>query len=382
MDAIDRKLLDALQAGIPLVERPYRALGEPLAISEREAIDRVSRLRADGLVRNIGAIFDTARLGYRSCLVGARLSEQTVDAAAAAINAHPGVSHNYLRSCSFSSSSLADLCRPYNLWFTVAIAPDSRLGLEATVATLARVAGAEGARVFPALKVFKIGVRLDMEGDAGAARKENGIFSSGNGASTDFLAPSECEIVRALQAELPLVEEPFREAARRCGLGVEETLGHARDLLSRGIMRRFAAVLNHKKAGYTANVMVGWSVDDDRIEEAGARMAQFRAVSHCYRRPSYPDWPLTIFTMVHEKSRERSLEAVAAISRETGIEDYALLWTVREFKKVRLQYFSPDFEVWEEKALGGLLPKAPRGPRPDRAPSESAPSAAADRFVT
>jgi DNA-binding Lrp family transcriptional regulator len=352
IDAIDGNLLDAVQAGIPLVERPYRALGEGLGLTEGDVLERIARLKADSIIRNIGAIFDTSRLGYRSSLVGFRLREECVDEAAVLVNAHPGVSHNYLRSFAFSNDYRPAAYCPYNMWFTLAVAPESQLGLETSMAILARDTGAEAARLFPALRVFKIGVRLDMDAEAAGARKEEGNFFTGNGgAAGNGLRPTERRIVQILQHDLALIEKPFCEIARQCGLDVETLLAGARELLQRKIMRRFAAILNHRKAGYTGNVMAAWPVSEEKVEAIGLQMAQFRAVSHCYQRPAYPEWPFTLFTMVHQKSREACEETVAAISRETGIGDYAMLWTTREFKKVRLKYFTEDYAAWEEKAV-------------------------------
>lgn len=348
MDILDRKLLDAVQTGIPLVERPYRVLGESVGIDEDDVLTRIARLKADGIIRNIGAIFDTTRLGYRSSLVGFRLREEYIDKAAAVINSHPGVSHNYLRRYTLPDAFGADACCPYNVWFTLAVAPESRLGLEASMAVLAQETGADAARLFPALRVFKIGVRLDMETDTAGVRKEEGDFFVGNGHSARGLDPDERRIVRVLQEDLPLIEEPFQEAAGQCGLSVDTMLTLAKELLGRRIMRRFAAILHHRKAGYTGNVMVAWPVPDEKVEAVGQQMAQFRAVSHCYQRPVFPEWPFSLFTMVHQKSREECEATVAAISRETGISQYAMLWTVREFKKVRLKYFTDDFATWEE----------------------------------
>lgn len=356
IDATDRKLLDAVQAGIPLVERPYGALGESLGLAERDVIERIARLKAEGFIRNIGAIFDTARLGYRSSLVGFRVREESVDEAAAVINGHPGVSHNYLRRYTLSDSSGVDSCCPYNIWFTLAVSPESRLGLETSLETLARETGADAARLFPALRVFKIGVRLDMEAEAAGMRKEEGRLFAGNGHSERGVDPDERRIVRVLQEDLPLIEEPFQEAAGQCGLSVDTMLALAKELLDRRIMRRFAAILHHRKAGYTGNVMAAWPVPAEQAETVGQQMAQFRAVSHCYQRPTFPEWPFSLYTMVHQKSREACEETVAAISRETGIGQYAMLWTVREFKKVRLKYFTGEDAVWEEQAGRRILP--------------------------
>lgn len=356
IDVSDRKLLDAVQAGIPLVDRPYRVLGESLELAERDVIERIARLKAEGFIRNIGAIFDTSRLGYRSSLIGFRVREESVDEAAAVINAHPGVSHNYLRRYTLSDPSGADSCCPYNIWFTLAVPPESRFGLEASVETLARNADADSARLFPALRVFKIGVRLDMDVDGTGVRKEEDRFFAGNGHVDCGVTPDERRIVRVLQEDLPLTPEPFREAAEQCGLDVGSMLSHARELLDRHVMRRFAAILHHRKAGYTGNVMAAWSVSEETVEMIGQQMAQFRAVSHCYQRPIFPEWPFSLYTMVHQKSREACEETVAAISRETGIDRYAMLWTVREFKKVRLKYFTEEEAVWEQKAATRILP--------------------------
>jgi DNA-binding Lrp family transcriptional regulator len=93
-----------------------------------------------------------------------------------------------------------------------------------------------------------------------------------------------------------------------------------------------------------------WAVPEARIEEIGTAIATFRAVSHCYQRPTYPDWPYSLFSMVHARSREECLALLDAIAAATGVAERAALWTVREFKKVRLRYFTPDYDAWERAA--------------------------------
>ena len=353
MDSTDRKLLDAMQAGIPLVERPYRVLGEGLGLSEQEVLCRIAALKNEGLIRNVSGIFDTRSLGYRSCLVGFGVGEERIDQAAALVSAHPGVSHNYLRACAFSRPNFSLAYCPFNLWFTLAVPSESRLGLEATASYLAREARADAVRLFPNRKVFKIGVRLKMDGDAASEPKEEKSSFSGHGASalTNRLEPFQHQVIQLLQEDLPLLREPFRGASEQYGFKVEEMLKCARELSDRGIMRRYAAVLNHRRAGYTGNIMAVWLVPEEKIDAAGLRAAEFRAVSHCYQRPAYPEWPFTLYTMIHERSREGCEQIVEAISGATGIDDYAKLWTAREFKKVRLRYFTKEFSSWEENAL-------------------------------
>ena len=148
-----RRLLDLLQRDFPLNAQPFAAIGERLGLPEEEVLARVRRLKGTErgrLIRQISAIFDTTALGYKSTLVAMQVPQGEVDRAAAAINRHPGVSHNYQRD------------HAWNLWFTLAVPPEE--DLEASAQALVREAGGYPYRLFPALRVFKIGVRLDMEG--------------------------------------------------------------------------------------------------------------------------------------------------------------------------------------------------------------------------
>src|SRR5438034_1288901 len=97
MDAADKRLCDLIQNEFPVVERPYAAIGERLGMGEGEVIDRVQRLRGERIIRQVSAIFDTRKLGYRSMLVAARAPAERADEAAEVISTHPGVTHNYER---------------------------------------------------------------------------------------------------------------------------------------------------------------------------------------------------------------------------------------------------------------------------------------------
>jgi DNA-binding Lrp family transcriptional regulator len=113
-------------------------------------------------------------------------------------------------------------------------------------------------------------------------------------------------------------------------------------------MRRFAAVLHHRKAGFSANAMGVWAAPESEIDRVGELMAAFREVSHCYRRPSYPDWPYNIFTMVHAKSQAECEKVLASIAGKTGIGNRSALYSTKEYKKVRVKYFTLDEAAWEE----------------------------------
>jgi DNA-binding Lrp family transcriptional regulator len=335
MDALDRRLLDRLQAGIPLLPRPFAAAAAALAVSEEDVVNRLVGLRAEGVLRQVSAIFDTRTLGYRSALVAATAARDRIEAAARAINAHPGVSHNYERDSD------------WNLWFTLAVPPDSRLGLEGTAARLADEAGCARHRLLPALRVFKIGVRLDMEDGVDGPRREATDLWAPAGDRPQALSETGRLAVRLLQEPFPLVAEPFAVLAMASGLSVDELLAEARGLERSGALRRVAALLHHRRAGFAANVMGVWAVPEARAEEVGQTIAGFRAVSHCYQRPTCPDWPYSLFSMVHGRSREECLEVLEAIALATGVEARAALWTLREFKKVRLRLFTPEYAEWE-----------------------------------
>ena len=115
----------------------------------------------------------------------------------------------------------------------------------------------------------------------------------------------------------------------------------------RGLLRRVAAILFHRRAGFSANGMGVWKVPEDRIEELGPRMASFRGISHCYERPTYEDWPYSVFTMAHGRSKEECDAVLDAIAENTGIHERATLYSSTEFKKVRLIYFTDEFKDWE-----------------------------------
>jgi DNA-binding Lrp family transcriptional regulator len=194
------------------------------------------------------------------------------------------------------------------------------------------------------VRVFKIGVKLDMTGEGEIPGDKWKIKKGGLAAG---VSESDKIMIRVLQQDLPLVGEPFDQWARQAGVSAAELLAAASDFLHRGVMRRFAAVLHHRQAGFAANAMGVWAVPLDEAETFGHTAAAFPAVSHCYLRKSYPDWPYTLFTMIHGTSRQKCETLMAEIAAATGIQDYAALYSTKEYKKMRLQYFTPEIEAWE-----------------------------------
>jgi len=330
--AMREELLYKMQNAFPLSERPFARIAEELGSDEAEILSQVKALKEEGIIRQTSAIFDTKRLGYRSSLVAFKVPEDRIEEAAAVINAHPGVSHNYLRNHDF------------NVWFTLAVPPESRLGLQGTVDRLKSLSGAEEAIVLPTLKMFKISVKLDT---TGKQEKKEKLRHKEHKAIK--MQARHYAAIRELQKDLPVVGEPFKEASERLGMSYDELFRIAEELKEAGVMRRFATILNHRKAGFTANAMSVWNVPEKKAEELGRRIAEFRAVSHCYLRPRYPDWPYNLFAMVHATDQDACDGIIREIADETGLNDYAKLYSTREFKKQRLVYFDPAFEEWERK---------------------------------
>jgi DNA-binding Lrp family transcriptional regulator len=340
LDDLDKRLLNLMQGSFPIAERPYQAVAAEAGITEDEALQRVQRLLDDRIIRQVTPIFDTRALGYSSMLVAAKVDPENPWRAANIINAHPGVSHNYLRNHEF------------NIWFTIATEPDSPLGLEKTLEVLGELAGAESIRQLPTLKLFKI--RMDLEMEGGTEQLAAPVGEAVEPAETERQPYDEFDmaVIRATQGDMPVVPEPYAPAAALLGVSVQELLDHLHAMQERRLLRRVAAILYHRRAGFSANGMGVWKVPDERIAELGPRMAAFRGISHCYQRPTYEDWPYSIFTMAHGRSKEECDAILDSIAAATGIEDRATLYSSTEFKKIRLLYFTDDYRAWERQYAG------------------------------
>jgi siroheme decarboxylase len=339
LDERDKRLLNLMQGSFPIAPRPYQHVAAEAGMSEPEAIARVQELIDERIIRQVTPIFDTRALGYSSMLVAAKVDAENPWRAANIINQHPGVSHNYLRNHEF------------NIWFTIATEPNSPLGLDGTLQVLAKLAGAESVRQLPTLKLFKIRMDLEMEGGTDKLAQ-----------AAEAVAPAETEpqpydekdiaVIRALQGDMPIIEEPFAPAAVSLDMAQEDLLNHLERMQERRLLRRVAAILFHRRAGFSANGMGVWKVPDERIAEIGPRMAAFRGISHCYQRPTYQDWPYSVFTMAHGRSKEECDAILDSIANETGITDRATLYSSTEFKKIRLLYFTEDYRAWEREHAG------------------------------
>jgi DNA-binding Lrp family transcriptional regulator len=147
------------------------------------------------------------------------------------------------------------------------------------------------------------------------------------------------KIISLLQGDIPVEAKPYANMAAQLGISEGLFLERVQAMIDRKIIRRFGATLYHQKAGFKTNVMVAWNVPDDIIDETGEKMAQYSEVSHCYHRLAQKDFKYNLYTMVHTDSREQCIRTAERMSRETGIKDYSLLFSKKEFKKSSMEYF-------------------------------------------
>lgn len=327
---LDRQVLTAIQAGFPIVSRPFAALGEQLGASEADVLACVRRLKAEGVIRRLGAIFDSAKLGYRSTLCAIAVPEERVDEVAGIISGYPNVTHNYERE------------DRYNIWFTL-IAP-SQERITAILDQIAARTGITDILDLPAIRFYKIKVDFDFTGQ----RAERDV-------APPVITPAEVEpvtltekdkaLARLLQADLPLTEQPFAVLAgtlAELGFDLPEArvLERTRAWVDGRVIRRFGAALKHHRTGFTANAMGTWYCEPARMLEVGRIMASFKEVSHCYERPTAPTWPVNVYTMIHGHSRDEVAAVAERIRQATGLAAPRLLYSTREFKKSSMTYFA------------------------------------------
>jgi len=341
MDNLDAQHLDVIQTSLPLAAEPWRRLAADWGMEEQDVLRRIQRLRETGVLRRIGGVFDATRLGYRQMLFALAVAEDSLDQAAEMVAAHPGVSQCYSRSHTF------------NLWSTLAVSPDSSLGLEATVQTLVRQCNAKAHLNLPVVQRLKLDTRFGQVRSATFRRPLRDEVRSAKESAMPIVSLSEEQkrAVRALQADLPLTARPFDDIAREEGFSSsDELLVHAADFLSAGVLRRYAAVVHHVIAGAKANVLVAWQLAEAQFAQA-TLVAEHESVSHAYLRETAADWPFNLYTMIHGATREKCEDAIHNIAESFQKNQPARceLWTIHEYKKTPVPYFSAAEAEWEKQ---------------------------------
>ena len=331
----DKELLNEIQWTFPLVTRPFDTIAKKFDTTPEIIKEKLNNLKEIGVLRQLSAIFDTRKLGYTSSLVAMEIEHDQLEHVASQINRHPGVSHNYERDHQF------------NLWFTLAVPPGADLNSELEKFNVLN--GIKKVRMLPTLQLFKIGVKLDMVDDK---KHEVAPTEEKKEIKNIKFEPTEDDkdFIRELQKDMEIIDEPFVKAANNLGITEDELFSKMKHYESLGVLRRFAAILRHRQVGFTANGMIVWKVPEDRITSVGETLGSFPQVSHCYERPTYDDWPYNVFSMIHCKTHDEAYDVAKTIQNQIDVNEYKILFSSREFKKTRVEYFVENSFSLEDTA--------------------------------
>jgi DNA-binding Lrp family transcriptional regulator len=326
-DAQENDVIRAVQHCVPFSERPFAEIGEQVELPEAHVVELVSKWHEHGKLREISAILEGSALGHESALVAGVVPEERLDEVVEAVNAHPTVTHNYLRD------------HDYNLWYTIAAPVE--IGLDPMIGALSRQTGIE----FLALRrtaTYKIGVNFDLK------TRQNRTEAAPLPVVAEVeRTPEAIAFFRALQTPAPITARLFDELARQQGVDRDALLAFGREHLG-GAIRRYVGTLRHRKLGVRANAMIVWSAPPEGLDAAGAILAQAPEVSHCYARNSIAGFPYTLYSMIHAPDLSDCEQVAARLSDEIGVRDYRLLVSLEEYKKERLRYFLPELDAWWE----------------------------------
>lgn len=312
-----RHLLGLLEEGFPFAPAPFEVLGNSVGMDADEVMKYVVGMKEAGLIRQIGPVYAPKPLGYKTTLVGVRVTD--IESAAERLVGCKGVSHAYEREYDI------------NLWFTLAVPEGS--SISGVVAGLLGSDVAEGATVLPAGRTFKL-----QSGFASLNRRASRAEALPHPAYPLVLSEQEKRVINGLPYDLPLALRPFDKLASKMGISVETLLQTCQGLVKRGVMKRYSGAVNHVKLGLEANAMACWSVPEKFVSVVARELVQFNEVSHCYERDTMPGWHFNLFAMIHASNRPFCFDIIEQVCRSTGQDDKVVLFSRRELIKRRTEY--------------------------------------------
>jgi len=319
-DTFEFRLLNEFQRDFPLCPAPFAELAARLGVGERAVLGSLEKLRREGKISRVGAVFAPKRIGA-STLAAMAVPADRLAAVAAAVSRFAEVNHNYERE------------HRYNLWFVVTAASEGRL--QATLGAIEQAAGYP-LLALPLVEEFHIDLGFCLHG---GQKKSAAAASPVQPAA--LIDESERRLVGVLQEGLPLFIRPFALIAERIGASESEVLGRIGRWLEEGAIKRFGIVVRHRELGYTANAMLVHDISDERVGELGRALAEEPAVTLCYRRPRrLPDWPYNLFCMIHGRERAEVEAIIAGLRERHGLADCAhdVLFSLTRFKQNGARY--------------------------------------------
>lgn len=322
MDELARRFVNQYQGGFPLEEQPFVSAAASLGCEAGELVATVGALLDDGTLSRFGPLYDATSMGGSLTLAALSVPDERYDEIAAIINAMPEVAHNYQRE------------HELNMWFV--LATETPELLQQAIDRIEQDANLPVYN-FPKLQTFYLGLWIEIGADGAIeTRPVPGPLKQG-GMIIDEL---DRAIVQATQAGLPLQLAPYTEVAGQCGCDTESVIRRMRRMLERGVIRRIGAVPNHYRLGLHGNGMSVWDVEDERLQELGARVGRLDFVSHCYERPRHlPRWSYNLFAMVHGHERSEVNDKVGDIATLLGsaCHGHDVLFSTRILKKTGLR---------------------------------------------
>jgi len=315
---IDARLLDDWQRDLPLVSRPFAALGNALGISEAEVIERLSLLHSDGIVARVGGVIRPNTLGA-STLAAIAVRDLAVEEIAGLLAEYPGINHIYLRE------------NVVNLWFVVT-GPELAY-VEETLESVGRRTG---------LAVLDLRLEQPYHIDLGFGlrdsrrRQHSSDWSLEEAPDVSLLDAWDRALAQTLADGLPLIERPFDDIGNRLGLSEADVLARLDRLVRMRVVPRVGVIVRHRALGWRSNAMVVWDVEPEDTTRAGRLLSSVPGVNLCYRRTRYPRaWPYNLYCMVHARSRDEALEIITTATETAGLRDHPrqILFSVRCFKQ-------------------------------------------------
>jgi DNA-binding Lrp family transcriptional regulator len=328
LDEVDAALIDGFQSGFPVEERPFRAVGEALGVSESEALARVERLRERGVFRRFGAVLNPPVIGS-STLAAVSAPEDRFDEVVEVINGYRQVNHNYRRD------------HEWNVWFVVTAGTRERR--DGILDGIEERTGLPVLRL-PMLTDYYIDLEFPVVNEDRFAREsleETAVNATRiSEDATAGLSGLERRLLLEIQDGLPLTATPYRDVAARIDAPVEDVLAAVERLLDDGSIKRIGCVVNHVVTGFDANCMVVWDVPDEELDARGEAVGRLPYVTLCYHRPRRPelDWEYNLFTMVHGREAEAVDAKVDELADEHLPFDHERLYSTETLKQTGARY--------------------------------------------
>ncbi len=355
MDEKDRLLLTYLQNGLPLTPRPFAVWAAKLGTDSADLLVRIQRLKKEGTFGGIRAVLDPRAFHYQSAWVAAQFAPEEWETRTEILWQHPGVVYGCEREPEF------------NVWFFIAVPAGHDLELH--VRCLEKIAGAQKILFLPVRRVYK-GTELltssgkemhperckdpekdrtveasDLMAPAGQERR----IPSGT-ALKETLSAEDIGMIRALQAPFPITDEPYQKIAADIGITETQVIERMKSLTVQGCLKRIGSFLKSAVAAPEAGTLVVWQIPEEKLERSGPELAEFREVLYADRRPAYPEFPYSLYTMIRAETPEALELITRRMQDRIGKWPHRVMVTTRELKKTPVKYFPKDLDAWWQQS--------------------------------